>query len=385
VVAVFEKRFLGSKLTATLMVLAALAVTAISGKSYVDMRNPAPGIDRVVPAAGFEHHLLSEWFEGLAGTPGDADIYIQEGEEPGGTMLLLGGTHANEPAGFMAAVVMLETAQVKRGRLIIAPFANPMARTHTFPQDAHPQTFGFTTPSGTERTFRFGARITDPVNEWPNPDIYIHPASGQTMAGIERSNLNRAHPGRADGGPTERLAHGYMELIKQEKVDLAIDIHEAAPEYPVVDALVAHENAMELAAMVAMELEFEGVPMRLEPSPANLRGLNHREWGDNADVLALLMETCNASHGRFRGKTDVDLILTGEDKAYDKAAGLGRLFVPWESYDKRFEERVARHVTTARVLADNLEYVRDGKGITIEGLPEYQQLSELGVGAFLSE
>ena len=38
-------------------------------------------------------------------------------------------------------------------------------------------------------------------------------------------------------------------------------------------------------------------------------------------------------------------------------------------YDKRFEERVARHVTTARVLADNLEYVRDGKGITIEGLP----------------
>jgi hypothetical protein len=176
-----------------------------------------------------------------------------------------------------------------------------------------------------------------------------------------------------------------MELIKQEQVDLAIDIHEAAPEYPVVDALVAHEDAMELAAMVAMELEFEGVPMRLEPSPANLRGLNHREWGDNADVLALLMETCNASHGRFRGKTDVELILTGEDKAYDKAAGLGRLFVPWESYDKRFEERVARHVTTARVLADNLEYVRDGKGIAIEGLPEYQQLAELGVGAFLSD
>ena len=40
------------------------------------------------------------------------------------------------------------------------------------------------------------------------------------------------------------------------------------------------------------------------------------------------------------------MILTGEDKAYEKAAGLGRLYVPWESYDKRFEERVARHVTT---------------------------------------
>ena len=107
----FEKRYLASKLTATLMVASAIALAAISGHSYMKMRKPDPGIDRVVPAAGFEHRMLSDWFPALAGTPGDADIYIQEGEEPGGTMLLLGGTHANEPAGFMAAVVMLETAR----------------------------------------------------------------------------------------------------------------------------------------------------------------------------------------------------------------------------------------------------------------------------------
>jgi hypothetical protein len=360
-------------------------ITAISGRSYLEMQKPDAGIDRVVPHEGFEHKRLSDWFDALAGTPADTDVYVQEGAEPGGTVLILGGTHANEPAGFMAAVLMLERADVKRGRLIIAPYANPMARTHTFPQDAHPQTFSFTTKSGTKRSFRYGARITNPVNEWPNPDIYIHPASGQTMAGIERSNLNRAHPGVADGGATERLAYGYMQLIKMENVDLAIDLHEASPEYPVVDALVAHERAMELAAMVAMELEFEGVPIRLEPSPQNLRGLNHREWGDNADVLAILLETCNASAGRFRGKTDEELILTGEDKAYEKAAGLGRLYVPWESYDKRIEERVARHVSTVWTLADNLEYVREGKGVAIDGLPAYQELSDLGVGAFLSE
>ena len=119
----FEKRYLASKLTATVMVALALAITAISGQSYMKMRNPGPDIDRVVPAEGFGHRLLSEWHPALAGTPGDADIYVQEGEEPGGTMLILGGTHANEPAGFMAAVVMLETARVKRGRLIVAPFA----------------------------------------------------------------------------------------------------------------------------------------------------------------------------------------------------------------------------------------------------------------------
>ncbi len=381
----FEKRNTGSKYTATAMLVFAIAIVAISGKSYLEMRTPAKGVDRVVPHAGFTHKMLSDYFDGIKGTPADTDVYIQEGAEPGGTALILGGTHANEPAGFIAAVVMLERANVSRGRLIIVPYANMMGRSHTFPQDAHPQTFSFTTSEGTTRTFRYGSRTTNPVYEWPNPDIYIHPASGQTMAGMERSNLNRAHPGVADGGITERLAYGFMQLIKAEKVDLAVDLHEASPEYPVVEAMVAHENAMELAAMVAMELEFEGVPIRLEPSPKNLRGLNHREWGDNADVLALLLETSNPSAGRFRGRTDEALILTGADKAYEKASGLGRLYVSYEGGNEPMAERVARHVTTVRLLADNLEYVREGKGIVIEGLPGFQELSDLGVGAYLSE
>ena len=381
----FEKRYLASRLTATLLLVASVAVAGVSAHSYLEMRYPDPDVDRVVPHAGFVHKRLSDYFDGIRDTPADTDIYIQEGAEPGGTVLILGGTHANEPAGMVAAVVLLERADVTRGRLIVAPYANMMARTHTFPQDAHPQTFHFETTAGTTRTFRYGARTTNPVNEWPNPDIYIHPLSGQTMAGVERSNLNRAHPGVADGSITERLAYGFMELIKQENVDLAVDLHEASPEYPVVEAMVADERGMELAAMVTMELEFEGIPMRLEPSPKNLRGLNHREWGENADVLGMLLETTNPSAGRFRGKTDEALILTGADKAYVKAAGLGRLYVPYESGAKPIADRVARHVTTVKLLADNLEYVREGKGVTLEGLPGYPELSDQGVGAFLSD
>lgn len=381
----FEKKNMATVYTATAMLFFAVAIAAISGKSYLEMRSPAAGVDRVVPHAGFVKRQLSDYFEGIRGTPADTDVYILEGAEPGGTLLILGGTHANEPAGFIAAVVMLEQAAVIRGKLIIVPYANMMARSHTFPQDAHPQTFSFNTPGGNIRTFRYGSRTTNPVYEWPNPDIYIHPASGQTMAGMERSNLNRAHPGVVDGGITERLAFGFMQLIKAEQVDMAIDLHEASPEYPVVEAMVAHENAMELAAMVAMELDFEGIPIRLEPSPKNLRGLNHREWGDNADVLALLLETSNPSAGRFRGRTDEALILTGADKAYQKASGLGRLYVPYEGGNEPIAERVARHVTTVKLLADNLEYVREGKGIVIEDLPGFQELSDLGVGAYLSE
>lgn len=381
----FEKRNLGSKFTATLILAAAILVAAISGHSYMQMRNPGADIDRVVPHSGFVQGKLSDYFADLKDSPADTNVYIQTGPEDGGTMLVLGGTHANEPAAATAAVVMLERAEVKRGRLIIVPYANMMGRSHTFPQDAHPQTFSFETANGTKRTFRYGSRTTNTVHEWPNPDIYIHPDSGQTMAGVERSNLNRAHPGRADGGITERLAYGFMQLIKAENVDIAIDLHEASPEYPVVEAMVAHDRAMELAAMVSMELEFEGVPMRLEPSPKNLRGLSHREWGDSTDVLAILLETSNPSAGRFRGKTDEALILTGKDKAYQKASGLGRLYVPYDNGDEPMAERVARHVTTVKLLADNLEYVRDGAAIAIDGLPSFEALNEQGVGAFLSD
>jgi len=381
----FEKKNKASRITATAMLLAAVAVAAVSARSYLEMRSPPPGVDRVVPHKGFVKKHLSDYFDGIRDTPADTDVYIQTGAEPGGTVLVLGGTHANEPAGVIAAVVMLERAEVKRGRLIIVPFANMMGRSHTFPQDAHPQTFSFTTASGERRTFRYGSRTTNPVYEWPNPDIYIHPASGQTMAGVERSNLNRTHPGVVDGSITERLAYGFMQLIKTEKVDMAIDLHEASPEYPVVEALVAHENAMELAAIVTMELEFEGIPIRLEPSPVNLRGLDHREWGDNADVLAILLETSNPSAGRFRGKTDEALILTGKDKAYQKASELGRLYVPYEGGSEPIAKRVARHVTAVQLLADNLELVREGKGVTIEGLPGFGELTTNGVGAYLSD
>ena len=103
----FEKKNMGTVYTATAMLVFALVIAVVSGKSYLQMRTPGPGIDRVVPHAGFTHKRLSDYFAGIEGTPADTDVYIQEGAEPGGTVLILGGTHANEPAGVIAAVVML--------------------------------------------------------------------------------------------------------------------------------------------------------------------------------------------------------------------------------------------------------------------------------------
>ena len=373
------------KITAVVALLLAVLMAVISGRSYWDQRHPAPGVDQVVPTPGFEKHLLSEYAPTLKGSPADTPVYIKEGAEAGGTVLILGGTHANEPSSTLAATVFLENMDVAKGRVIIIPFANPMGRTHTYPQEAHPGTFRVQRPDGSARIFRFGARTTNPIHDWPNPDIYVHPSSKQAIAGVERSNLNRAYPGRPDGSATEKLAYGILTLIKTEGVDLSFDLHEASPEYPVVDAIVAHENAMELAAMISMDLEAENIPMRLEPSPKNLHGLSHREWGDHSDTLAILMETANPSQGRFRGKTDEQLILDGRDKAYAKARDLNQIYIPYDTGAQTLSLRVARHVTAVKVAMGLLEFVKEDKGIEVSKVPEYRDMVEKGVGAFLAD
>ena len=210
--------------------------------------------------------------------------------------------------------------------------------SHNDPQEAFPQRFTIKTPYG-ERWFRFGSRATNPLDQWPDPDVYIHAASGQKLSGNETRNLNRAYPGRADGTYTEKVAYAITELIKKNDINMEIDLHEASPEYPVINAIVAHERAMPISSQVVMNMEFEDIQIGLEPSPPSLHGLSHRELGDYTNTYAVLMETANASQGRLRGKTDENLVLTGKDPIYVKAQKIGRLFVPYDENGHPIEER----------------------------------------------
>lgn len=375
-----DLNFKGNKYTAAALIAAALMVCLLTGMSFSGNKE----LDAIVPTPGFERKMLSDYFDGLKGDVMDTPVYVQNGAEEGGSIMVLGGTHPNEPAGYMTAVLILENARTHRGRLFVLPFGNISGFSNTLPQEASPNHIGFKLRDGSTRTFRYGSRDTDPTVMWPIPDIYVHKASGQELAGNESKNLNRAYPGDPEGTPTERLAFGIMELLRKEDVTLAFDLHEASPEYPVIEAIVAHEKSMELAAVTAMDLLSQGIDVRLEPSPKNLRGLSHREWGDYTDVLPILMETANPSQGRLRGRTDEALVLGGKDKAYIKAAGLGRLFVPYDEGGKPIEQRVARHVAAIRLFAQNLELFEPEKGVVIEGLPDYEEISGNGVGYYLS-
>ena len=56
---------------------------------------------------------------------------------------------------------------------------------------------------------------------------------------------------------------------------------------------------MNMASMGILSCRWQGINMSLEPSPASLHGLTHRELGDHTNTLALLMETGNPAQGRL--------------------------------------------------------------------------------------
>ncbi len=147
--------------------------------------------------------MLSHYHPSLAGTPGDTPVFVLEGKEPGGTLVVVGGTHENEIAGVFAATVLVETARVNRGRLVVVPRANNSAVTLRDEKRPAPEWVVITlalrlVPAS--RRFRFGSRLTNPLHQGaPDPAELKLPGASKALPGYEARNLDRAYPGSADG------------------------------------------------------------------------------------------------------------------------------------------------------------------------------------------
>ena len=328
-----------------------------------------------------EVRMLSDWFYDLKGTSGDTEVYVLDSGVEGASMLVLGGTHANEPSGFVSAVALIEYCQPTAGTLYVIPRANNSAFSCTDPQEAAPTRFYVDTQNGT-RWFRFGSRATNPIDQWPDSEVYVHASSGQQLSGSETRNLNRAYPGRLDGTFTEKVAYGITSLILSEDITITVDLHEASPEYTTVNAIVAHENAINLVTLAVWEVE-EDFNISIEASPTNLHGLTHRELGDNTDTLAILMETANASQGRLHGVIDSDLVVTGKDKFYARAADYGAVTVPYTEEGISLTERCARHISCLVQFAQ--QYDGEAGTISLGDMPTYKEIMANGIGYYLAD
>jgi len=366
--------------TASIVLVIGLIISAIASAEFLEMTKkdqifPAPTLTKTVK--------LSDYNEYLSATNGDTDIFIFEGVEEGATILLLGGTHPNEPSGFITALLLVENIKVDAGRVILIPQACSSGFSCTDPMEGYPEFYNIETKSG-NRKFRFGSRVSNPLDQWPDPLVYSHIPSGQKLSGFETRNLNRSYPGIKDGTFTERVAFAIVELIKRENVTVAFDLHEAAPEIPIINAIVYHEKSEDIAMMAIMNLEFSNLSYAPEASPQNFRGLSHREWGDNTETIPFLMETCNPIQGRLRGKTNEELILKGISHEYLLAKQTGKLRIEYSDEGESIDRRVARHIAAFLELLNSYNGYYPDNEILISNIPGYSEIIENGLNNYLN-
>ena len=354
-----------------------------AGKSFYESRRlkepvvAGPGVTMV--------RKLSESFQGIKGSVNDANVYVLEGKKPGGSVLLLGGSHPEEPAGRLATWVMTENAVVEQGRVFILNSANRSATTVTRLGGAYPPDFTIKTPWGGQK-FRMGDRWSNPLDQWPDPEVYVHYPTRQELAYVDVRNLNRAWPGRPDGTLTERTCYALIKLIDAEKIDIVIDLHEAELQYPVISAIVAHQKGADLAAMASMMISgSEGFEIGVEYSPEALHGLSHREIGDHTGAISLLLEAPEPFLDATRGRTDRELLLTGRDPFVVRAGKRGLLFEKIDEKGWPIDVRVGRHTSAILKILEAWSDEKPERGVVLTGVPRYTEIIEKGVGAFLRD
>ncbi|MDI6845403.1 MAG: succinylglutamate desuccinylase/aspartoacylase family protein [Candidatus Saccharicenans sp.] len=373
------ERYMSRKIIFTALFLPLFIFSGLSFYRSRHLKEPVvagPGV--------LEVRKLSHYFPGIKGSINDASVYLLGNGGAGqGSVLILGGSHPEEPAGRLAAWIIVENAVVNAGRVFVILTANPSASTSTRPGGAYPPDYAIKTPWG-ERKFRQGDRWSNPLDQWPDPEVYIHYPSRQQLAYMDIRNQNRTWPGRAKGTMTERTCHAMTRMIIEENIDLVIDLHEAELQYPVISTIVAHQKGEDIAALASMMISAEeGFQIGVEYSPVALRGLSHREIGDHTQAIPLLLETPEPFLDATRGKTDRELLLSGKDEFVMKAGKHGLLFEKIDENGWPIDVRVGRHLSSIIQILRVWTELHPEKPIVMTGVPRYTEVIEKGTGFYL--
>ena len=193
-------------------------------------------------------------------------VHVCDSGLPGPTVLIVGGVHGNEPAGWKAAQRLL-AAQPARGQWVILPLA-------------------------IQRAAAAGVRMTHDMQD-----------------------LNRSFPGQAQGTHTEQLAAAIFALAERYRPVLVLDLHEAGTRpdpatREIVNTLILgrHARAAEIALDVleAFNAERDGKPFSfLAGAPP---GSLNREVSRRLDIPVITVETDRRAPLPERVETQLDLL-----------------------------------------------------------------------------
>ena len=362
--------------------VAVFAVAFFAGREFYELRHYQETF--VASEDLTEVKMLSDYLPSIKDTYIDTPIFVFDSGVPGGSVLYAANPHPYEPASALSAYILMENINVEKGKVFVIPQSNRSASTTGMLGNAYPKFYNIKTAWGNPQ-FKIGDRNTNPLDQWPDPFTYVNYPSGQNLAYQDIRNFNRTFPGRVDGTLTERGSYALMEFIRQEKIDLSIDIHEASIMYPVVGTYVAHDDALDIAMMASMTLTANSFDMKCEASPKSLKGLSHREWGDYSDTLAVLMETPEPFIDRVVGPMTVELMTEGKDEFLDVAAKHGLTFVPYNKEDGcPMWYRVGRHLSGALEVVKQTAAFYPEKEV-IATWPTFEDLKEHDCGYFLHD
>lgn len=367
----------------TIYMVIVLFVIILSGIQFYNHRHydvpiaAGPGVTKVIK--------LSDYNENLKGTIADTNVFFLEGKEAGGKVLLFANTHSNEPAAILTALIFIENAMVEKGTLIIIPQFNNSGGRNTKPGDGYPLFFEIPTPWG-EKKFRMGNRNAAPLDQWPDPDVYVHYPDRQLLSYLDVRNTNRTWPGRENGPLMERVTYAAMELMKKEKVDIAIDIHGAETMFPVTNCIVVPEKGMRIATMTALTVKaMEGFESHVEPSPKGFRGLSHREIGDFSDTIPFLLEAPLPFLDQPTGPKTVKLLLDGKDPFLLSLSKQKKLFVPYDETGWPMKKRVGQHCSVILEILKRYSKSKSERAVKVGNVPRYAEVVEKGVGFYYKD
>lgn len=325
---------------------------------------------------------LSDYFPAIKNTPADTPVFVLSGAEAGGQALIMGNTHANEPEGMLAVAMMIENAVVEKGTIYLIPIFNRSASLNTRPGEGYPLYFSIDTPWG-KKKFRMGNRDASPLDQWPDPDVYIHYPEKQMLSYLDIRNTNRTWPGRKNGLPMEQVTWAAMELLRREKVDLAIDLHGAETMFPVTNCIVAPEKSIRIATLASLTVKsMEGFESHVESSPVGFRGLSHREIGDYSETLPFLLEVPIPFLDQPTGAKTEQLFLDGRDDFLLSLSRKKKLFVPYDESGWSLDRRVGQHLSVSLEIIRQYSRRTPDRAIRIINVPRYSDVVENGIGCY---
>jgi hypothetical protein len=364
----------------SILLVIVAAIMTVSGIQFYRHRHyqlpivVGPGVTKV--------GRLSDYCENLKGTAGDTHVFYMEGKEEGGKLLIMGNTHSNEPAAILTALVFIENAVVDKGTLIIIPQFNNSGSRNTKPGDGYPLFFEIPTSWGSKK-FRMGNRNAAPLDQWPDPAVYIHYPDRQLLSFLDVRNTNRTWPGRPNGALMERVTYAAMEIMRNEHVDIAVDVHGAETMFPVTNCIVAPDKSMRIATMVSLTVQaMEGFENHVEPSPHGFRGLSHREIGDFSDTMPFLLEAPIPFLDQPTGPKTVDLLLYGKDPFLLSLAKQKKLFVPYDESGWAMKKRVGQHCSVILEIIRQFSMRDPERAISVSNVPRYSDLVKNDVGYY---